>query len=176
VLADYPADLSARLETWTGDGGWEPGLQPERAMPLMNDNASEMSVERESGPDGWIAVYGSPIQVGEAPSTGDDPALSGRIYLRRADRLTGPWSERRVLYEIPEIEAVRGGGGDPNTICYAAKAHAGFQTPGHLLVTYVCNLRTRPGEDPYAVLQRLQRNMDLYRPEVVDLPLPAPPR
>jgi hypothetical protein len=72
---------------------------------------------------------------------------------------------------MPEIAEATRGEGDPNTVCYAAKGHAAFARPGGLLVSYVCNLRTRADEDPFAILQRLQQDMDLYRPTVVEPPL-----
>jgi len=70
------------------------------------------------------------------------------------------------------LQADAAGARDPNRVCYAAKEHPGFAPIGSMLFTYVCNLVTRPGEDPWIILQRLQRDMTIYRPRVVVLPVP----
>ena len=62
---------------------------------------------------------------------------------------------------------------DPGTLCYAGKSHQRFAPEARLFVTYVCNLYAPPGTNPYPAIERLQRNMELYRPVGVLLPLPA---
>ena len=63
---------------------------------------------------------------------------------------------------------------DRNLGCYAAKEQPAFSRPGSLTFTYVCNLFTGPGEDPYTILGRLLRRMDLYRPVAASVSLPFP--
>jgi hypothetical protein len=154
-------------------GHWQPGFLPERAAILMADNASEMSVEYHPALGRWIAVYGAPVQTRDdgAPARAD-AAPSDRVFVRSASRLEGPWSERILLFRIPELSAANGGPADPNTVCYAAKGHGEFAPPGALLVTYVCNLRTLEGESPWPVLERLAQDMRLYRPRVVVRSIP----
>ena len=180
ALADleaFPPDLSPGLETLVDTGQWQAGFRPQRARILMHDNASEMSVEFHPKLGQWLAVYGSPVQApaqqddeGSSAATGGRP--SDRVYVRTADRLEGPWSEREILFRIPELQPDHPASRDLGTVCYAAKEHAAFSPPGQLFVTYVCNLRTRRGEDPWAVLQRLEKRMDIYRPRSLLLPLP----
>jgi hypothetical protein len=163
------ADLWQQLETLTPEGEWIAGFVPERAALLMDDNASEMSVEYDASSQTWIAIYGSPVQSDE-PATARQP--SDRIYLRSATRLEGPWSERREIHRIEEL----GAGGEPalpNVVCYAAKGHQRFAPAGRLLLTYVCNVFTPPGEDPGPSLRTLASEMDIYTPRTVVLPLPA---
>jgi hypothetical protein len=172
-LDHFPSDLAPALETFVEGGHWQPGFLPERAAILMADNASEMSVEYHPALGRWIAVYGAPVQTRDdgAPARAD-AAPSDRVFVRSASRLEGPWSERILLFRIPELSAANGGPADPNTVCYAAKGHGEFAPPGALLVTYVCNLRTLEGESPWPVLERLAQDMRLYRPRVVVRSIP----
>ncbi len=172
ALTPFPADLSANLETLTRGGHWGPGFLPERARPLFPDNATEMSVEFHPESRQWLAIYASPIQVAEpevktAGSLGDAPP-SNTVYLRRAERLEGPWSERVAVYQYPETDT------DPAIYCYAAKGHLGYSPPGEVLITYVCNRRSNPGEAASDTLGQLLRDMEIYRPRTTLIPL-APP-
>lgn len=78
------------------------------------------------------------------------------------------------MFRIPELAP--GPGADPNLGCYAAKEQPQFSRPGSLTFTYVCNLFAGLGQDPYEVLGRLQRSMDLYRPVAAAVTLPEPAR
>ena len=170
ALADFDGgDLSPQLETLVRDGEWRPGFLPDQARLLQPDNATEMSVERTvlDGREVWIAVYGAPIQT-SGDGTGE-VAPSSAVFARSASRPEGPWSQRTLLLEMPEAT---GPDRDPNVFCYAAKGHERFAQANELVVTYVCNLRTLPGEDPWPILSRLQGAMDLYRPRVVRVPAP----
>ncbi len=173
AFARWDGDLSDEFETLGADGAWRAGFAPGDARIVMDDNATEMSVDRDdhAAPHSrWRAVYGAPIQI-EPLDAEVAPAASSSIYLRTAERLEGPWSERTEIYRIPELTRPS----ERGTICYAAKNHAAFAPPDGLFVTYVCNLHAPHGEDPYAALERLQRNMRLYRPIGVALPLPTRP-
>jgi hypothetical protein len=134
----------------------------------MSDNASEMSVDYSGELDRWLAVYGSPIQSGE-PAEAAAMGYSPTVYLRVADRLEGPWSERIPIYRFPELRDAQRA---PGTFCYAAKSHGALATPGRLLLTYVCNLAAQPGESGFETLQHLVGNMRLYRPRAVEIALP----
>jgi len=157
-------DLASALETLGDDGRWHPGLAPERARILMNDDASEMSVHFDPGLRAWLAVYSDPIDARGGPP-------SDAIWLRRAPRLEGPWSARQAIARVPELARADGPApGEP--FCYAAKAHPELAGSGELVVTYVCNLFARgPGEET-AVLERLRTTPSLYRPRVLRVPLP----
>jgi hypothetical protein len=162
-------DLPAALETWAGDGRWMPGFRPEQARVVMDDNASEMSVRHHAESDRWVALYNHPDLDGRFPDTRPSDA----VYLRTAPAPEGPWSERRLVFRIPELAADPDApAGDPNLGCYAAKEHAQFSRPGSLTFTYVCNLFSGPGQDPYEVLGRLQRSMHVYRPVAATVTLP----
>jgi len=168
ALDGDPDDLGPWLETWTREQVWRRGLLPEQAAILMPDNATEMSVEPHADALGDIellAVYGSPLQTG---ADGEPPVVrSNAVYARRAESPTGPWSDRVLVYAM-EAARDRAGG----TICYAAKEHPAFAPPGELLITYVCNAVPTPGQDGWDALKRLERDMDLYVPRVIRVPLP----
>ncbi len=171
-LSPLPADLSGALETLVAADRWEPGFDSGRALLLMDDNASEMSVEYSEDLEHWVAIYGSPVQ-GDLTGAKRGQPRSDLVYLRYAEALEGPWSAPRAIYRIPELGAEDPGGLDSGTVCYAAKGHLAFSPPGEVLITYVCNLLTFEGEDPWQTLARLSRDMRLNRPRTVVLPLPA---
>jgi hypothetical protein len=161
-----PARPADRLEYLARDGHWMPWLDPSNALILMQDDATEMTVRYHPEIGRWLALYSYPNWNDPfAPST-----PSGIVTIRTAARLEGPWSEPRSIYRIPELYEDHAAGTDPNTFCYAAKEHPEYARKGHLLFTYVCNLFTRDGEDPLAVLKRLGEKMDLYRPNAVSIP------
>jgi hypothetical protein len=99
-------------------------------------------------------------------------ASMSQVRLRTAPRLEGPWSDPRSIYRIPELEGDYTERIDPNVFCYAAKEHPQYATEDRLILTYVCNLMTRSSDDPWDILKRLTTQMDLYRPQVVVVPVP----
>jgi hypothetical protein len=125
-----------------------------------------MSVRHDAASGRWLAVYNFPELRGPFPGTRPSDA----VWLRSSPALEGPWSERRLLFRVPEL--AEGAPTDPNAGCYAAKEQPQFSRPGSLTFTYVCNLFGGEGEDPYAVLRRLQRAMDLYRPVAAAVTIP----
>jgi len=168
-LSEFEADSprpDAAIEYLDRDGRWQPGFDPERARIVMDDNASEMSVRFEPELDRWVAVYNYPDLTEMFPVVPPED----EVFVRTAKRLEGPWSQPQSIFEIPELDASNPER-DPNTFCYAAKAHPEYAPPGELLFTYVCNLFTPTGEDDWTVLVRLFEEMELYRPRVVSLPL-----
>ena len=182
VLEAFPENLSDSLETWTESEQWQRGFLPRSARILMPESASEMSVHYDTELRRWLAVYGFPIAKSEAKGGSEVANEKGapararaadRVYLRGAERLTGPWSEPRSIFLIPDIQADYAGGHDPDTFCYAAKAHPEFSPPGRLLLTYVCNLWAGADEPPWQAIERLTTEMNLYRPQPVLIPLPA---
>ncbi|MBV9313040.1 MAG: DUF4185 domain-containing protein [Pseudonocardia sp.] len=88
-------DLS-RYEYWTG-AGWTGARRSSqrRAKPVAHGPAGELSVAFHRGLGRWLMVHL------------DDPA--GRIVLRAADAVTGPWSEGQVLVSAAEYPALYGG-------------------------------------------------------------------
>ena len=167
-LSDGTRDLEASLETLDSDGVWQPGFAPDRARVLMDDNATEMSVRYHADLERWIALYNYPDVGADFPHT----PTSDAVYLRSAERLEGPWSAPDLVFRVPELAPGHLPPPDPNLGCYAAKEHPDFSLPGSLTFTYVCNLFTGRGEDPYAILGRLAQRMDLYRPVAASVSLP----
>ena len=167
-LAGPPDRVAAGLEFLATDGRWRPGLDLDHALVVMSDNATEMSVRHLAASDRWLAVYGHPDVGPGFPAT--RPA--DQVWVRTAPRLEGPWSERKLLFRIPELDPDYVGGYDPNTACYAAKEHAELSSDERLTFTYVCNLFAGPGQDPYEILGRLATSMRLYRPIPVSVTIP----
>lgn len=166
ALAEKTPGVS--LETWAVDRRWIAGFKPKQARVIMDDNATEMSVRYFDAIDAWVAVYSdldSAMPESVATSVGE-------VRLRTAPRLEGPWSDPRSIYRIPELEGNYAERIDPNVFCYAAKEHPQYATEDRLILTYVCNLMTRSSDDPWDILKRLATKMDLYRPQVVVVPVP----
>lgn len=167
-LASGALDLEPALETLASDGSWQPGFHPLGARIVMDDDATEMSVHYQPSLGGWLAVYAYPSVEGGFP----EGRPSDRVWVRTATSLEGPWSPRRSLFRMPELDPSYVGGYDPRTACYAAKGHPQLSAPGRVTLTYVCNLFTGPGGDGGEVLGRLVDDLGLYRPIPVSVTLP----
>lgn len=165
ALVDWQADLSNELEYFSKNADWKAGFDPQDAMILMHDDASEMSVHFDVKANSWIAVYSD---LARDSSIGG----SNSVLLRRAQSLVGPWTEPQPLFAIPETIADSSGKVDENLFCYAGKAHPQFALQGELLVTYVCNLYARNAGEASSILRRLRDSPDLYRPRAVKVELP----
>jgi hypothetical protein len=166
ALVRWQPDLSNSLEYLGSEGRWRPGFEPDKAMIVMDDDSTEMSVHFDSFTSTWIAVYNDPGRTHEAPN-------GGTIQIRMAPALTGPWSKPRALAPIPET--IPGGpySADENLFCYAGKAHPQFSSPDELVVTYVCNLFASDASDTHSVLRRLRVSTDLYRPRAMTTAIPS---
>lgn len=169
LVALTQPDPSRSVEYLAPGGVWKSGLDPDRAQVVMDDDTSEMSVRFHEELEAWVAVYNEPSFVASSPNG----VPTGEILFRVAKQLQGPWSEPVAIYEIPELESNVETDSGPDTVCYAAKEHPQFARKGRLLLTYVCNLFTRPGADAWKTLEHLTSDMDVYRPQVVSVPLPT---
>jgi len=93
------------------------------------------------------------------------PHFGGKsIYIRTAPQITGPWSDRRVLYDCPEVTE-----GTPqydkDNYCYCARLLPQLfnQDGGKLVVMYTCNSQRQ---------SKLIANMKIYVPQVIVVPVP----
>jgi len=142
---------------------WENGLHGDDAVEVVNNAASEFSVEYHEATRQWVMVY-------------SDPDLtSGRIWLRTARRPDGPWSDQVLLYTIPQFAGFIH---VPFAFTYAAKAHPELETDARLQVTYVVNLAedpSDPAEYDNTDLWRILRPAfyGYYVPQLVALDVPA---
>lgn len=120
-----------RWQFWAGSQ-WQESLNA--ASVLVPETSNELSVYRY-GPE-----YRLLHQVGKT------------LWLHRASRPEGPWSERVALYETPE---------EPPIWTYNGKAHPEFvDEEGGMLITYNCNAMPAP-----LVLE----DIDRYRPRCLRL-------
>ena len=144
---DAPAE---HLQYLSKSGKWKAGLAPADAMPVMQHGNTEMTVRYHPGLKKWVAILTYP------------KLFSDKILARTAAQLTGPWSNNKVIYRIPEMQKGHAGY-DKDTFCYAAKEHPEFRRPGSLLITYACNTMN---------VQKLTSKLDIYFPKVVRIPYP----
>ncbi len=130
------------MQDWQclGKAGWTTDLKA--AEPIFRDAATEMSVQRLRGIDGWLAVY---MPLG----------ISGDVAARHAARPEGPWSAPLKVYRCPK-EA-------KDVFLYAAKGHAELaERDGQLIVTYCRNIG--------ALGEHIKRP-EIYTPQVVEIQL-----
>ena len=142
---DAPAE---HLQYLSKNGTWKPGLTPADAMHVMKHGNTEMTVRYHPLLKEWIAILNYP------------KLFSDEIVARTAPQLTGPWSEGKIVYRIPEMQKGEPGY-DKDTFCYAAKEHTEFRRPGSLLITYACNTMD---------VHKLVTNLGIYFPKVVRVP------
>lgn len=116
------------------------------AQPIFRDGASEMSVQRLRGIEGYVCVY---MPLG----------LSRDIVVRHAPTPAGPWSQPKKVFQCPEDEK--------DLFVYAAKGHAELaDKDGQLIITYCRNLSAPLGEHI--------KRPDVYRPQFVEVQLRKP--
>jgi hypothetical protein len=144
---DAPAE---HLQYLSKSGSWKPGLKPADAMRVMKHGNTEMTVRYQPELKEWIAVMNYPKLFSDA------------IVVRTAPQLTGPWSDGKVIYRVPEMQ--KGNVGyDKDTFCYAGKEHTEFRQPGSLLITYACNTMN---------VKKLASDLNIYFPKAVRVPFP----
>jgi hypothetical protein len=142
-------DPAKNLQYFAKSGTWKPGFVPADAMVVMKRGATEMTVRYHPDLQKWLAVF-------KSPDLSSDQVLAGT-----APHLTGPWSQAKVIYHIPEMK--RGSAGyNKSTFCYAGKEHPEFREPGSILFTYVCNTMD---------VASIATNSAIYFPKVVRMPL-----
>ena len=147
---DYLESPKGRMEYYSQDQTWKPGSDSADAKTLFDDQLIG-SVLYQPELKRWLMAYG--------------PHFGGRsIYFRTASEITGPWSDRKTLYECPELTK-----GSPlyedDNYCYCSRVHAQFfsEDSSKLLVTYCCNSKK---------LSKLIANMTINVPQVLVVPVP----
>jgi len=145
-------DPRRNLEYLAADNTWQKGFDPGKAKHVMEAGNTEMSVRWHPELGKWIAVMPDPA------------AFSDKVLLREASSITGPWTDGKSIYRVPEMQPGFAHY-DKDTFCYAAKEHPEFEDPGSLLFTYACNTL-----DP----KKLPSETWLYFPKSVQMPWPKP--
>jgi hypothetical protein len=126
------------LAWWTGRE-WSDDKAARR--PIIHDAATESSVQPDPTGNGFIEVNSQGFGASE-------------IVLRRAPKLTGPWSPAQMVYRPPESD-------EPDPFVYAAKSHVELRG-ADLILTYATNGFTDAVND----------NMARYFPRFVRVELP----
>ena len=120
VVARAPADGLGDFAQWRflSSGAWQQDSR--KVTPVFPNIGSEYSVSRLPARKDYAAVYSE--------------GIGGRIVLRTAPALAGPWSEPVLVYRCPDMNW------SPKVFCYAAKAHPELTSaPDELLITYAAN-------------------------------------
>jgi len=145
VLARAPIAAIDQFDRWQfydGKKSWASSATA--STPLVDGLVSEFSVERLkiNGRTVWTLVQ-------------SEPFLGKRIFLRTAPMPQGPWSQRRTVASVPDIDRNR------SYFTYAAKGHAELSRPGELLITYLVNSNQ---------FSDLIEDTQIYRPKFLRLP------
>lgn len=130
-------------------GAWKAGFSPSDARQVLHSGNTELSVRYHSKERRWFAVLMDPH------------GFSGKVLLRTAPELAGPWSREQVVYSVPEMQNTASR--DKNVFCYAAKEHPEYATAQTMLITYVCNTTD---------VSSLATNHKIYFPKAVRVPIP----
>ena len=114
------------VEYWATDMEWKKGSSGKDRCILFTEQANG-SLEYYPDLKHWIYVYGPNF-------------LSKEIKYRVSKKITGPWSESRVLYVTPE-QTEGHPSYDARHFCYLARTHSIFYDGAKrkLLITYDCN-------------------------------------
>ncbi|PKL77446.1 MAG: hypothetical protein CVV27_05450 [Candidatus Melainabacteria bacterium HGW-Melainabacteria-1] len=141
-----------QLEYLDQHRSWRRGLEGEDALILVPQAATEVSLHFDPNRQTWIMVHTQPEFMGK------------NVIIRQAPALEGPWDQQITSLPLYTEMMSESTGYDKNTFCYAAKAHPQFSPP--IMLTYACNSLD---------FATLFRRLELYRPVVQTLPLPASP-
>jgi hypothetical protein len=120
VLARVVADQFADFAQWRflANGAWQ--QDSKKVTPVFPHVGSEFSVSWLPGRKAYAAIYSE--------------GIGGKILVRLAPALAGPWGEALEVYRCPEM------GWPSKAFCYAAKAHPELSNaPDELLITYAAN-------------------------------------
>ena len=120
VVARVPEDRFGEFGQWRflAKDNWQQDF--EKATPVFPNVGSEFSVSWLPALKRYAAVYSD--------------GIFGRILVRLAPAITGPWGEAFEVYRCPEMNW------PTKAFCYAAKAHPEFaENPDELLITYAAN-------------------------------------
>jgi hypothetical protein len=120
VLARVPSEQLADFAQWRflANGAWQKDFK--KVTPVFPNLGSEFSVSWLPGRKAYAAVYSE--------------GIGGRILVRLAPALVGPWGEPLMVYRCPEM------GWPSKAFCYAGKAHPELASaPNELLITYAAN-------------------------------------
>jgi len=120
VLARAPAVGFGDFTQWRflANGVWQ--KECSKVTPVFPNVGSEYSVSWLPARKQYAAVYSE--------------GIGGRILIRLAPALAGPWGAPLLVYRTPEMDW------SSKVFCYAAKAHPELTAaPDELLITYAAN-------------------------------------
>jgi hypothetical protein len=120
VLARAPAEGFGDFAKWQflADGEWQG--DSEKVTAVFPNVGSEFSVSWLPARKAYAVVYSQ--------------GIGGKILIRLAPDLAGPWGEALEVFRCPEMDW------PSKAFCYAAKAHPELTSaPDELLITYAAN-------------------------------------
>jgi len=153
-------DPQGSVEYLDKEGRWSKGFNQKNfdvnmAEILFEKGSTEMTVRYHGLLNKWLVLYSKNFS---------------EVYVRTADHVWGPWSKERMIFKMPEVEAIE------NSLCYAGKEHIQYsgEYQEDLVFTYACNFLipdSIPEEQRNAELEKSFQNMDMYVPTTISLSL-----
>lgn len=152
-LAKDPQNPASLLEYLAKDGTWKSGYTDADAKRLGISANTSLSVRYNFKQKKWLMVYFDTSSW-----------ISPKIYLRKAEQIEGPWTEKIAIYDVPEVTPGKPEY-DKRHFCYQAFDHAAFNSDpdNQLAITYACN-----ADD----LNYVAGNMKIYFPKFVKIAIP----
>ncbi len=86
---DLVNDLTAPFEYFARNGSWKEGFEDDD-LKILFDGFRSTTVKYHPDIRKWIMLI-------------DIAFMTNQIKMRMSDELTGPWSEEKVIYEVPEL-------------------------------------------------------------------------
>jgi hypothetical protein len=146
LLSDLAAPLVS-MQYLTLEGIWKPGYDRKNARVLIEGTAGGSVIYHERTKK-WVMIYGPDF-------------LSNEIHIRCAEAITGPWSDARVIYSVPELLP-----GESNYhktyFSYGAREHPAFVdgVKDEAVITYDCNSSD---------FNLLVHAMEIYTPKILQV-------
>lgn len=137
------------MEYYATNGSWHRGTGGlDAAVQFRGDDAQ--TVEYHADLEQWIMIIGPGV-------------LNRRIRIRTAKEITGPWSEERLIYEVPEATPGKSGY-DKYNFSYLGREHLQFynKKDKKLVITYDVNT----GD-----FNKIMADDSLYKPKVISVSL-----
>lgn len=137
---------------------WTTGTTvPGNIKAVITPGFTEGTLRYHSSTSQWIATYTDENSNGGYPPN--------EAYYQLAGNISGNFGGQENLFAFPEM-ASGNSWFISNATCYAVKEHTELENSSASLVfTYACNDTTGDGQ--------IYTNMNLYRPEMVGMPLPS---
>lgn len=137
------------IEYYAIDDTWKKGIKPDD-MKIVIDGFRSNTVKYHSEINQWVMIS-------------DIWFRDNTIKMRTSAQLTGPWSDEKIIYEIPEVTPGNLSYHKSNFCYLARECMQNYDSENHtMLITYDVNNSN---------LSEVLSNLDIYTPKVITVQL-----